>query len=193
MIYLASSSPRRRRLLREAGIRFKVIRPVYKESGRGNALSLTKRHALGKALSVMARVKKGVILGCDTVVVSRGRVLGKPSTMKAAARMLKSLEGRTHAVLSAVALIRMEGSWPQKQLVFTEKSLVKIKKMSAQERQAYLRRIGPLDKAGAYAAQAAGPSTGSGRGGVVRSVRGSFTNVVGLPMEKLKKTLRMLR
>lgn len=186
MIYLASTSARRRRLLKEAGLRFRVLKPSYEEAGRGSASSLTRRHALGKAMSVMARVKKGVILGCDTVVVSAGRVLGKPATLKAASRMLQSLEGRTHVVVSAVALLRMEKGWPVRQRVFLEKSSVRIKKMTPALRRAYLARIRPLDKAGAYAAQAAGR-------GAVERVRGSFTNVVGLPMEKLKKELRVLR
>ena len=194
MIYLASSSPRRRVLLRQAGLRYKILRPSYEEKNHGgSALFLTKRHALGKAMSVMPRVREGLILGADTVVVSGGRILGKPSSMKAAERMLGGLQGRTHAVVTAVALIRMRRGWPAKQIVFTEKSSVRLKKMAVPELRAYLRRIGPLDKAGAYAAQdSGGPSTSSGSGAVER-VRGSFTNVVGLPMEKLKKMLRVLR
>lgn len=187
VIILASSSPRRRALLKKAGISFRVLRPAYKETNIGGAsvLKLTKRHALGKAMSVMARVREGVILAADTGALSGGRVLGKPRTMKAAERMLGSLQGRTHTVVTAVALIRMRAGRPAKRSVFAEKSSVRLKKMTPLQIKTYLRKIGPLDKTGAYAAQAAGS-------GVVERVKGSFSNVVGLPMEKLLEILKLM-
>ncbi len=141
---------------------------------------------MGKALSVMGRVREGVILGADTVVVDGRRILGKPATMKKAEKMLGGLQGRCHKVVTAVALIRMGKGRPEKQCVFIEKTEVRLKKMDATMIRRYLKKIGPLDKAGAYAAQAAGV-------GVVERIKGSFSNVVGLPIEKLKKNLRVLR
>ncbi len=188
MIYLASSSPRRHRLLREAGIRFKVLRPRYEEKkhGGGSVLQLTRRHALGKALSVAARLREGIVLGADTVVLFGTQVLGKPRSMRDAGVMLSRLAGHTHRVVTTVALLRVKKRCPVKRVVFTVTSRVRLKKMTPLVRGRYLKRIRPLDKAGAYAAQAGGP-------GAVESVRGSFTNVVGLPIEKLKKHLRMLK
>ncbi len=134
----------------------------------------------------MAHVRNGIILGADTVVVHGSRILGKPRNMKGAERMLGELLGRSHQVFTAVALIKMKNGLPVKRLVFVEKTWVRLKKMELPELRRYLKRIGPLDKAGAYAAQASGT-------GVVESVKGSFSNVVGLPIEKLQKHLRMLR
>ena len=188
VIYLASSSPRRRTLLKAARLRFKIVRPTYKEVHRhsGSAERLTQEHALGKAFSVMGRVREGVILGADTVVVDGRRILGKPPTLKEAEKMLGRLQGRWHTVVTSVALIRMGQGWPQKKCLFIEKTKVRLKKMDSAMIRRYLKKIGPLDKAGAYAAQTVGE-------GVVERVKGSFTNVVGLPIEKLKKNLRVLR
>ena len=187
MIYLASGSPRRKVLLRKARIRFTVLRPSYAEVHRdsGSAVALTKKHALGKALSVVPQVKNGIILGADTVVVHEGRILGKPRNMKAAEKMLDSLLGRRHFVVTAVALLRMQSGRIQKKSVFIVKTAVSLRKLERSELLAYLKRIGPLDKAGGYAAQASGP-------GIIHHVKGSFSNVVGLPIEKLKIKLRML-
>ena len=151
-----------------------------------SAAVLTRRHALGKALSVVSRVREGIILGADTVVVCGTHILGKPRSMKGAEKMLASLEGRRHAVISAVALLKMKENRILKRRLFTETTSVYLRKLDPKKRQAYLKRIRPLDKAGAYAAQAAGQ-------GVVERIKGSFTNVVGLPMEKLQSALRMLR
>ena len=188
MIYLASGSPRRRTLLRKAGIRFTVLRPAYVEVHRdsGSAAALTKKHALGKALSVVPQVRNGIILGADTVVVHKGLILGKPRNMKAAEKMLGGLLGRRHFVMTAVALIKVRNGAVQKRSVFNEKSEVYLKSLEHRRLLGYLKRIGPLDKAGAYAAQKTGE-------GVVERVKGSFSNVVGLPIEKLQKHLRMLR
>jgi len=188
MIYLASGSPRRKVLLRKAHIRFTVLRPAYVEVHRdsGSAAALTKKHALGKALSVIQQVKNGIILGADTVVVHKGRILGKPRNMKAAEKMLGRLLGQRHFVMTAVALIKVRNGVAQKKSVFTEKSAVYLKPLERRRLLSYLKRIGPLDKAGAYAAQKTGE-------GIVEQVRGSFSNVVGLPIEKLQKHLRMLR
>ncbi len=174
-------------LLKKAGITFKTVHPSYKETNRGkiSAFRLTRKHALGKALSVAWRVTEGVVLGCDTVVVHEGRILGKPRTMKEAASMLSSLTGRWHVVMSSVALIRLSPGRRARRIVFTEKTRVRLRKMESGPLRSYLKRIGPLDKAGAYAAQAAGK-------GIVERVKGSFSNVVGLPIEKLQKHLRML-
>ena len=188
VICLASSSPRRKTLLKKAGIRFRVVKPFYheKEDAGVSVSTLTRRHALGKALSVLPRVKNGLILGADTVVHFGSRVIGKPRSARHARAMLGALQGRKHKVLTSVALVRAKDGKLLDKVVFTEKTFVWLRPMSAKQIRQYQHRIGPLDKAGAYAIQSKGP-------GIVERVQGSFTNAVGLPMEKLKKTLRMLR
>ena len=170
MIYLASTSPRRRALLREAGMRYRVLKPDYREVRvRGLAVrELVRRHALGKALSAARRLRRGTVLGADTVVLLRGRLLGKPRSLRHADRMLAGLEGRLHEVLTAVALVRVEKGVPVSRRVFSVTSTVRLRRLGPERRKAYLRRIRPLDKAGAYAAQARGVSS------PVESVRDSI-------------------
>lgn len=184
MIYLASTSPRRRRLLRSAGMRFRVVRSRYQEKNRiSDAPAKTaRRHALGKALSAASAVKNGIILGADTLVWQKGRLIGKPKDLPEAFRILTRLQGKDHSVYTGVALVRMSAGKEVKRRVFCVKSVVRLKAMDRADMAAYFRRIRPLDKAGAYAAQAA-------RSGIVRRVRGSFSNVVGLPLEALRRRL----
>jgi septum formation protein len=188
MIYLCSTSPRRRALLRQKKIAFRLLRPDYKETAiRAKPVSKgVKRHALGKALSAVKLVKNGIILGADTVVVFRGRAIGKPRDMKHAILMLSQLQGNWHDVITAVALIKIKDSRVVKHITFSVRSRVRIQKMDENGIRAYFRKITPLDKAGAYAAQAKNAPK------IVESIRGSFTNVVGLPMEKLCDTMKRL-
>ena len=188
MIYLASTSPRRRLLLKQAGIRFRVFCPPYEEKDdpRVSVRVLVKRHALGKALSAVPRVRNGVIVGADTVVVREGSLSGKPRSMRHAEEMLGRLQGKWHTVLTAVALLRVRNGKITRKLVFAETTRIKLRKLGRAELKSYLKRIRPLDKAGAYAIQ-------STVRGIVERVRGSFSNAVGLPIEKLKKHIRMLR
>lgn len=188
MIYLASVSPRRRTLLKKAKIRFIAVRPFYKET-RGSECSparLTRRHALGKALSVAAKVRNGTVLAADTVVFFNGRIFGKPRDMRHAFRMLGTLSGHWHTVVTAVVLLEVRGSRVVRKTGFVEKTKVKLKGMDRKKMRRYFKRIRPLDKAGAYAFQSGGVP-------VVERIHGSPTNIVGLPMEKLKKNLDMLK
>jgi septum formation protein len=185
MIYLCSTSPRRRALLKEKKIAFRLLRPDYKETPiRTKPISKgVARHALGKALSAVKLVKNGIILGADTVVVFRGRAIGKPRDRKHAVRMLSMLQGNWHEVITAVALIKIKDSRAIKRAVFSVRSRVRIRKMAQEEILAYFRKVTPLDKAGAYAAQANKAPQ------IVEAIRGSFSNVVGLPMKVVKKLL----
>ena len=117
-VYLASTSPRRRDLLRRLGLRFQVLTPAASESpaalgvkAGGSPRAYAVACARAKALSVAEHVRSGVVIGVDTIVVCGRRVLGKPRSKAEARRMLKLLSGRTHSVISGVALVRMpEGS-----------------------------------------------------------------------------------
>ena len=181
MLYLASESPRRARLLSEAGIPFKKIRSGYDEK---NSLMikpffLVKKNALEKALRASRAIRNGKILGADTLVYFKKRILGKPATVGEALRTLKRLQGRWHVVYTGVALLELRSGRILRKRSFVEKTRVLLKKMDEKEIRLYLRRVDPLDKAGGYAIQET-------RQGIVRAVKGSFTNAVGLPMERLR-------
>jgi septum formation protein len=121
------------------------------------------------------------VLGVDTLVAFEGRVFGKPADMAVAEAMLEELNGRTHAVFSGVWLVNAAGAADG----FVEVTEVHFRTLSAEHRRAYLQRIGPLDKAGAYAAQDDG-------GELIERVEGSLSNVIGLPMESLQKAVSRL-
>lgn len=182
VIVLASSSPRRRALLKEAGIRFRVKCPPYAEkTPRGvSPKTLVTRHALGKALSVECR--DGKILGADTVVHFGGKIIGKPRDIKEGRRILGKLQGRWHAVWTGVALVERRGGCIARRNVFAVRTLVRLRAMTDENIRVYFRRVNPLDKAGAYAIQS--------KRTIVEAVRGSYSNAVGLPMERLRKLLK---
>ena len=187
-IYLASGSPRRKTLLRQARIRFTLVKPDYEEKNENRLVPsvLTKKHALGKALSVASKVKMGVIISADTVIFFKGKILGKPKTKAYAFKMLGNLCGHWHDVVTGVALLKVEKGQIVKKSVFSVKSRVYLNYFNTNEIKHYFLKVNPMDKAGAYAAQSQKP-------GIVGKVRGSFSNVVGLPMEKLKKELNVLK
>jgi septum formation protein len=122
---------------------------------------------------------EALVLGVDTEVWFGGRIFGKPADMDDAFRMLKELNGQTHEVYSGVCLA-WNGGLSEKS--FVDVSHVRFHSRTDDELRQYLRRIGPLDKAGAYAAQ-------DDNGEMIAEVRGSFSNVIGLPMEALDKAL----
>lgn len=181
MIYLASQSPRRREILKKIGVPFKVIRSRYTERMKSacDPEDLVLIHARGKVLKALVPSRARFILGADTIVCYRNHVLGKPKNWKDAFRMMKILSGRVHLVYTGLALYdcRTKKIWEG-----VSRTKVYFKKLSPQAIQKYLESIHPFDKAGSYAIQE-GPS-------VVRKIDGSYSNVVGLPVELLKRMLR---
>lgn len=180
-LILASASPRRRRLLLEHGYNFRVA-PAEVSEINPNFLSpgeITLFNARAKAHAIARNQPRAVVLGVDTVVAFDGEVLGKPTDMDAAFAMVKRLNGNTHEVYSGVWL-RHEGS--SRERGFIEITRVHFHRRTDAQLRSYLARIGPLDKAGGYAAQ-------EDRGELIESIEGSFTNVIGLPMEALAKAL----
>ena len=180
-LILASASPRRRKLLREHGYRFSVEPADVAESAPAHLTpgEITLRNARAKAHAVAAKHPDALVLGVDTEVVFEGEVFGKPADLAAAFAMVKRLNGRAHAVYSGVWLCHLRGRWDDG---FVDISRVHFRTLTAAQIRAYHARIGPLDKAGAYAAQDDG-------GELIARVEGSFTNVIGLPMEALAKAL----
>ncbi len=180
-ICLASSSPRRQQILKDLGLDFVVSHPVkYKEKLSGlDPEALVCHNALGKAKEVAEKYKDSIIIGCDTIVTFNNEILGKPLTSDNAYVMLMKLRGNYHSVFSGLAVIDTQKN---RELIGCDKTEVKFRDLSEKEINDYVESGEPLDKAGAYGIQECG-------GAFVESIKGSFSNVVGLPKELLAKFL----
>jgi septum formation protein len=172
-LILASTSPRRQALLASLGVGFSVLAvPVDETVPPGPPEKVVEVLALRKARAAAGRVAEGYVIGADTVVVHKGRVLGKPENAAAAREMLGSLQGDVHTVFTGVAVVAVpEGTtavgWEQTRVCFAP--------LGPDEIEAYVATGEPLDKAGSYAAQ--------GLGAVfIRWIEGCYFNVVGLPL-----------
>ncbi len=187
MIYLASTSPRRKQLLRKAGVAFKILKPNYEEDQglKGPPSKIVQIHAAKKAESCVNQIKDGILLGADTIVYWRGEIIGKPKTMKKAAQILAKLQGKWQTVYTGVALLKIKSGRIAKKTIFFEKTKVRIKPMTSDQIQRYFKKVNPLDKAGAYAIQSS-PS------GMVEEIKGFISNAVGLPIETVLKKLKSL-
>ena len=180
-LILASASPRRQELLREAGINFEV-HPAHitEERNAGErALDYAQRLAREKALQVAERFPADFVLGADTIVVVDEEVLEKPADKEDAARMLRTLSGRAHEVITGVCLAGPD-AYTDTRVCITQ---VYFRPLEEQEIQEYIVGREPMVKAGAYASQ----------GGVARWVvrlEGDYSNVVGLPLPVVKEMLR---
>ncbi len=181
-VILASASPRRRRLLRSLGVRCRVIQPRVDESSQhgGRPGLLVRRNALAKARAVAARERRGIVIGADTVVWCGGRLLGKPAHWAQARAQLRLLAGRDHAVYTGLAVVDAATG---RALSSTTRARVRFRRLSPRCQARYLRRIHPLDKAGAYAIQRHGEM-------IVDRIDGCFSTVVGLPVPALERLLR---
>ena len=181
LLLLASGSPRRFEILTALGIPFEIDVPNVEETlGAGErGERAVSRLAAAKAAEVSARNPDRWVLAADTLVLLDGDVLGKPADPEDAARMLSSLSGREHRVVTAVRLRR--GADAGREVV--EESRVRIASMSPDEVAWYVATGEPMDKAGAYAVQ--------GRGSrFIEAVEGSYTNVMGLPARGVYRLLR---
>lgn len=185
-LILASSSPRRAEILRHAGLPFDVFPANVDESRlpRESAPHYVRRLALAKAhFTAEIAARKGrsaIVIGADTVVVAGGKILGKPGDLPTSRRMLRSLSGRTHTVLTGLAVLRVPGGVEK---ITVEKTRVRFAKLSEKEIDAYLLTGEPYHKAGAYAIQGIA-------GRFVTRIEGCYFNVVGLPIARLWSLLR---
>lgn len=175
MIVLASQSPRRRSLLEAAGVSIRVVVPAIDESMLSGELPIP--YALRVATAKARAVEGELVLAADTVVALDREVLAKAADAEEAVAMLSRLSGRTHAVHTAVVL--RAGA---RELADVVSTTVRFRLLSEREIRAYVATGEPMDKAGAYGIQGAG-------GALVAEVEGSYTNVVGLPLEE---TLRLI-
>ena len=175
-LLLASNSPRRRELLFEAGFDFETFAPPVEERLDVDLTlrELTAFNAIRKAMASARSRPKNVVLAADTLVAIDNHVLGKPIDRNEAVAMLQRLSGRAHAVCTSVFICHLEES---RSTSFSEISRVYFQKLSRDRIDNYFERVNPLDKAGAYAAQGFGSE-------IIEKIEGSYTNVIGLPMEK---------
>jgi septum formation protein len=182
-LILASASPRRKELLRSVGLKFKIAPASVREnyiSGE-TPRQHVRRLAQNKAELIAAKYPDAWVLGADTIVVADGKILGKPKNKTQAKKMLQQLSGRTHIVYTGFTIARGASSIRKTCIVH---SAVRFKNITPEEMKWYISCEEPYDKAGGYAAQGKGAY-------FIKSIHGSYTNVIGLPLcealEELKK------
>ena len=180
-LILASSSPRRRELLTSAGVPFDVIVESIDETAllEESAENLVSRLSHAKARAIAEKFPTRWVLGADTVVIVDDQILGKPIDDEDAVRMLLQIQGREHIVASGFSLMRANDDARVSQVCHTT---VKMAPLSEERIRRYVASGEPRDKAGAYAIQGAGLQ-------FVAEIRGSYTNVVGLPLVEVLAAL----
>ena len=194
-IILASSSPRRRELMAQAGFAFEVLVSEADETIEAETpgemvevLSERKAAAVAEEIKKQGFAEESVLLvGADTMVAIDGKKLGKPKDEKGAEEMLEELSGRTHHVYTGVTLIRLKkaenGSILQESRTFSEGTDVSFYPLTKEEIRSYIATGEPMDKAGAYGIQ--------GKAAVfVKEIKGDYNNVVGLPIARLYQELK---
>jgi septum formation protein len=183
-LILASASPRRQELLRFVGLKFKTIPAhlnedyIEEESPREHV----KRLSQDKAIVIAKKYPNAVVLGADTIVVIDKSILGKPENKYQARKMLRKLSGREHKVFTGFTIAHVASKIKWTKVI---QSSVKFKTISAAELEWYIACDEPYDKAGGYAVQGKGAY-------FIKSIRGSYTNVIGLPLCEVLETLKKL-
>jgi septum formation protein len=184
-LVLASSSPRRSEILKAAQIDFEVIFPenIKEEEISYDPVSHVLELSRKKAESVFEKVKDGLILGADTIVVLDGEILGKPKDPEDAFRILKKLSGKEHKVYTGITLLDKKNGE-----ILSDYQLTKVKfnQLKDKEIEDYIKTGEPLDKAGAYGIQGMGNF-------LVEKIEGDLDNVIGLPLKKLKELLMRIK
>jgi len=184
-LILASGSPRRKELLSWAGLSFEILisdvdeTPIKNESPSKMVRRLSCEKAVAVATQLLNKPDKTMIIAADTTVVSpRGKILGKPRELKEAFKMISELQGKTHRVLTGYSLVKVQKGKIHKIVSKVVSTSVTMRPLSVAERNFYLSQGESMDKAGAYAAQGFGMV-------LIEKIRGSYTNVVGLPMNEV--------
>jgi septum formation protein len=181
-LILASASPRRAELLRQLQPEFQIVPSAAAEivDEQLSPLELCQLNAHRKARSVAKKIPDSLVLGADTLVFLNAEIMGKPRDLADARRMLAQLQGRAHQVVTGVSLIHLRG---YRERLFAVSTDVTFRPLDERQISDYLSKINPLDKAGAYAIQEHGDM-------IVSEISGSFSNVVGLPVERLEDELK---
>jgi len=169
-------------LLRQLRVEFKVVPADLPEIHHEQltARELCQINAYRKARFVAKKAPDALVLAADTLVYLHSMLFGKPGDIQEAYQMLRRLEGRSHQVVTGICLLHLRG---HRQAVFAETTTVAFKPLDEAAIARYLSRVNPLDKAGAYAIQEHGDL-------IVKEITGSYSNVVGLPMERLAAELK---
>ena len=182
-LVLASASPRRREMLEERGYAFEVVIPPLNEpaelAGRPTAARMAEALSFYKARSVADHMEHGIVLAADTVVALEGRLFGKPVDRDDARRIIRSLAGTAHDVITGVTLLDAASN---RRAIESDTTVVVMKPLSDEQIETYLDTLAWQGKAGAYGIQDHGDT-------FVERYEGSFTNVVGLPIDL---TIRLL-
>lgn len=179
-IVLASSSPRRQKILTDNNISFEIIKPEVEEVVLGSAKETVLENSKRKAEQVFSYNQDKVIIASDTVVSLDDKILGKPENLEEAFKMLKMLSGKAHEVLTAVS-IRSKNN----KCDFYETSRVFFKALTTKEIENYFSLCNPLDKAGSYNIDEHGEL-------IIEKIEGSYENIMGLPIGELKKKLKKI-
>ncbi|MCS7338503.1 MAG: Maf family protein [Verrucomicrobiae bacterium] len=183
-VILASASPRRAELLRQLVPEFRIVPSNVPEllDDQLTAWEQAQLNACRKARTVAKRFRDALVIGADTIVClpEENKLFGKPGSIQEAVQMLKQLQGRTHAVITGLCLTHYRLN---KQTVCAEWTDVRFHPLTEEQIRRYLDLVNPLDKAGAYAIQEHGEL-------LVAEISGSYSNVVGLPLERLSEELR---
>jgi septum formation protein len=181
-LILASASPRRAELLRQLEVDFQVIAGNATEFAHDflSPLEICQLNAHRKARVVAKKNPDSLVLGADTLVFLERKIFGKPQDHAEAQTMLTQLQGQTHQVVTGVCLMHLRVHHEQ---VFAVSTNVTFRPLTETQIADYLAKINPLDKAGAYAIQEHGEM-------IVADISGSYSNVVGLPLEKLNEELQ---
>ncbi len=185
-IILASSSPRRKDLLKQIKLPFEIIPSDINENISeltGTPAEKAEQLAYEKASDVANKVQKGLVLGADTIVVIDDEILGKPKDSEDAYNMLKKLSGQEHEVITGICLIDLDNNI---ELIQHETTIVQFVELDDEKIRAYIKSGEVFDKAGSYAAQGVGAI-------FVKGIKGCYSNVVGLPLTRLSMMLEKLQ
>jgi len=180
-LILASASPRRAELLRQLDLDFRIVPSAATEifDEHLSPWELCQLNAHRKARAVAKKHPDALVLGADTLVFLDDEIMGKPLDLADAKRMLARLQGQTHQVVTGISLMQLRA---HRERTFAASTDVAFRPLTAGQIKDYLARVNPLDKAGAYAIQDHGEM-------IVAEIFGSYSNVVGLPVEQLKLEL----
>ncbi|MDP8253254.1 MAG: Maf family protein [Candidatus Kaelpia aquatica] len=183
-IILASGSKARQDLLRQIGLDFSVVIPVVEEERelRFKPEDLVISNALKKAEDVASKIKSGIIIGADTVVLSNESIIGKPNSMDQAFAILKEISQKPHWVYTGLAVVNL---YSGERYTAYEKTQIFMRDLSDNEIRDYFKKVNPMDKAGAFDIQGLGAI-------FIERIEGCFYNVVGLPLARLMGMLKKM-
>ena len=184
ILILASSSRRRAQILKDCQIRFKILETKAKEIVRekGDVSKLVQLNAKIKARDVSKKVSQGIILGLDTLVLLNNKIIGKPSNQREARNLLKWFSGKKILVYTGIYIIDKHNN---KSIKGWEKTELFVNAIKANEISKYLKYLGPFDKAGGFSIEGIGSV-------LFDNIRGSYFNVLGLPIKKLSQLLKRI-